>query len=54
MKVIKTRLRNKIEDDILINLLVVYIERDNAEKIVIDTIIYKFNIIKQRRVVYKY
>ena len=42
MKIVKTRLRNKIEDDFR-NLFVVYIEREIAEKIIVDTIIDKFS-----------
>ena len=53
MKVVKTRLCNKIEDDILKNLLVVYIERKIAEKITVDTIIDKFSSIKEQRVIFK-
>ena len=53
MKVVKTRLHNKIEDDLLKNLLVVYIEREIAEKITVDTIIDKFSSMKERRVVFK-
>ena len=37
MKIVKTRLRNKIEDDLLRNLLVIYIERKIAEKLIVDT-----------------
>ena len=52
MKIVKTRLRNKIEDDILRNLFVVYIERKIAE-IIVDTIIDKFSSMKERIVVFK-
>ena len=53
MKIVKTQFRNKIEDDILRNLLVIYIEREIAEKIIVDTIIDKFSSMKERRVVFK-
>ena len=39
MKIVKTRLRNRIEDDFLVNYLIVYIEKEIAEKNTIDMII---------------
>ena len=53
MKIVKTRLRKKIEDNLLRNLLVIYIEREIAEKITVDTTIDKFSCMKERRVVFK-
>ncbi|GAV77529.1 Dimer_Tnp_hAT domain-containing protein, partial [Cephalotus follicularis] len=47
MKIIKTRLRSKMEDDFLTNSLVVYIECRIAEKINVDKIIDNFYEIKQ-------
>ncbi|GAV85285.1 Dimer_Tnp_hAT domain-containing protein [Cephalotus follicularis] len=49
MKIIKTRLRSKIEDDFLTNCLVVYIEQVIAEKISVDKIIDDFYDMKKRR-----
>lgn len=42
MKMIKTRLHNKIEDDFLIDYMVVYIEREIAENFTLDMIIDNF------------
>ncbi|XP_057423690.1 uncharacterized protein LOC130717472 [Lotus japonicus] len=49
MKVIKTRLRNKMEDDFLTDYMVVYIEKEIAEKYTSDMIIDDFYSMKQRR-----
>ncbi|KAM6582276.1 hypothetical protein CsatB_009281 [Cannabis sativa] len=49
MKIIKTRLRNKIEDDFLANNLVVYIEREIAETFDLDSILDDFVSLKERR-----
>ncbi|GAV82806.1 LOW QUALITY PROTEIN: Dimer_Tnp_hAT domain-containing protein, partial [Cephalotus follicularis] len=49
MKIIKTRLRSKMEDDFLTNCLVVYIEQAIAEKISVDKIIDDFYDMKRRR-----
>ncbi|GAV91806.1 LOW QUALITY PROTEIN: Dimer_Tnp_hAT domain-containing protein, partial [Cephalotus follicularis] len=49
MKIIKTRLRSKMEDDFLTNCLVVYIEQAIAEKIRVDKIIDDFYDMKKRR-----
>ncbi|GAV70154.1 Dimer_Tnp_hAT domain-containing protein, partial [Cephalotus follicularis] len=49
MKIIKTRLRSKMENDFLTNCLVVYIEQAIAEKISIDKIIDDFYDMKKRR-----
>ncbi|GAV67696.1 Dimer_Tnp_hAT domain-containing protein [Cephalotus follicularis] len=49
MKIIKTRLRSKMEDDFLTNCLVVYIEQAIAEKISVDKIIDDFYDMKKRR-----
>ncbi|GAV67605.1 Dimer_Tnp_hAT domain-containing protein, partial [Cephalotus follicularis] len=50
MNIIKNKLRNKMEDDYLRNSLVLYIEREIAEKITTDAIIDDFCAIKERRV----
>ena len=39
MKLNKTRLRNKMEDEFLRNFLMLYIERDMAMKVTADSII---------------
>jgi len=49
MKIIKTRIRNRMEDDFLANYLIVYIEKEIAEKFTIDMIIDDFYSIKERR-----
>ncbi|XP_065847572.1 uncharacterized protein [Euphorbia lathyris] len=49
MKLVKTRLRNKMEDGFLANSLVVHIEREIAEKFDSDTIIDEFKSLKNRR-----
>ncbi|GAV70253.1 LOW QUALITY PROTEIN: Dimer_Tnp_hAT domain-containing protein/DUF4371 domain-containing protein, partial [Cephalotus follicularis] len=49
MKIIKTRLRSKMEDDFLTNCLVVYIEQAIAEKISVDKIIDDFYDMKKQR-----
>lgn len=50
MKIVKTSLRNKMDDDFLSEYLIVYIEKDIAEKFTIDSIIDDFNSMKTRRV----
>jgi len=40
MKIVKTRLRNKMEDEFLANSLVVYIEREIAENFNLDSILF--------------
>ncbi|XP_057247404.1 uncharacterized protein LOC104884624 [Beta vulgaris subsp. vulgaris] len=50
MKIVKTSLRNKMEDDFLSEYLIVYIEKDIAEKFTIGSIIDDFNSMKTRRV----
>ena len=49
MKIVKTRLRNWMEDDFLANYLIVYIEKEIAERFTIDMIIDDFYSIKERR-----
>jgi len=50
MNIVKTRLRNKIEDEFLTDFLMVYIEREVAATISIDSIIDDFQDSKKRRV----
>ncbi|XP_010667184.1 uncharacterized protein LOC104884256 [Beta vulgaris subsp. vulgaris] len=50
MKIVNTSLRNKMDDDFLWEYLIVYIEKDIAEKFTIDSIIDDFNSMKTRRV----
>jgi len=47
MKIVKTRLCNRMEDDFLANYFIVYIEI--AERVIIDMIIDDFYSIKERR-----
>jgi len=49
MKVIKTRLRNKMDDEFLANSLVVYIEREISESFNSDLILDDFIYLKTRR-----
>ncbi|CAL8990007.1 unnamed protein product [Prunus brigantina] len=52
MRIIKTRLRNKMEDEFLTDSLIMYIEREIAEKFSIDSIIDGFRDMKERRVLF--
>nr|KJB29143.1 hypothetical protein B456_005G086600 [Gossypium raimondii] len=53
MKIVKTRLRSKMEDKFLRSSLVVYINKEIAEKIDINEIIDDFSEVKDRRVQFK-
>jgi len=48
IKIVKTRLRNRMEDDFLVNYLIVYIEKEIVERFTIDMIIDDFYFIKER------
>ena len=50
MKLTKTSLRNKMENEFLTNSMVVYIEREIAGAIDPDFIIDKFDLLKNRRI----
>ncbi|KAH9747456.1 TTF-type domain-containing protein [Citrus sinensis] len=50
MCIVKTRHRNKMEDEFLTDSLIMYIEREIAEKISIESIINEFRDIKERQV----
>jgi hypothetical protein len=50
MKIVKTRLRNKIEDEFLIDSLMLYIEREIAATFSTDSIIDDFRDMKTRKV----
>ena len=50
MKVIKTNLQNKMENDFLTNSLMLYIENDIAWTFSLDSIIDDFENLKERRV----
>ena len=47
MKIVKTRLRNKMEDEFLSDNLVVYIEKEIAENFTIDSILDDFRSLKE-------
>ena len=47
MKIVKTRLRNKMEDDFLSNCLLVYIEKEIAEKFSLDSLVDDFRDLKE-------
>ncbi|XP_075507874.1 uncharacterized protein LOC142544722 [Primulina tabacum] len=49
MKHVKTALRNKMEDDFLADCLTLYIERDLAKHIDVNSIINEFYVLKSRR-----
>ena len=49
IKIDKTRLHNRMKDDFLVNYLIVYIEKEIAERFTIDMIIDDFYFIKERR-----
>jgi len=49
IKIIKIILHNRMEDDFLVNYLIVYIEKEIAERFTIDMIINYFYFIKERR-----
>ncbi|KAI3445151.1 hypothetical protein Pfo_001816 [Paulownia fortunei] len=49
MKFVKTRLRNKMEDDFLASSLLIYIEKEIAQNFSIDSIIDEFDVIKKRQ-----
>jgi hypothetical protein len=48
MKIVKTKLRNRMEDDFLANYLIVYIEKEIVERFTIDMIIDYFYFMKER------
>ena len=50
MSLVKTRLRNKMEDEFLNDSLVLYFERELAEKIDLETILQEFKKAGDRRV----
>ena len=49
MKIVKTRLRNWMEDDFFANYSIVYIEKEIAERFTSDMIIDDFYYMKERR-----
>jgi hypothetical protein len=49
IKIVKTRLRNRMEDDFLVNYLIVYIEKEIVERSTIDMIIDDFYFMKKQR-----
>ena len=49
MKLIKTRLRNRIEDELLANNMIVYIEKETAGNFTIKMIMDEFYSMKNRR-----
>jgi hypothetical protein len=48
IKIVKTRLRNRMEDDFLVNYLIVHIEKEIVERFTIDMIIDDFYFMKER------
>jgi hypothetical protein len=49
MRIVKTRLCKRMEDDFLVNYFIVYIEKEIAERFIIDMIMDDFYSIKERR-----
>ena len=49
MKIVKTRLRSKMDDEFLEYYLITYIEKDIAKLFNVDSIIYAFDLKKKRR-----
>ena len=52
MKVVKTNLRNKMENDFLTDSLMLYIEKDIASTFSLDSIVDDFEDLKERRVLF--
>ncbi|KAM6567296.1 hypothetical protein CsatA_026424 [Cannabis sativa] len=52
MNIVKTTLRNKMEDEFLSDCLLVYIEREIAKKFSIDSLIDDFRDMQERRSVF--
>ena len=50
MNIVKTRLRSKMEDDFLSNSLIVYIEKEIADKLSTESVIDDFQDLKELRV----
>ena len=50
MKVVKTNLQNKMENDFLTDSLMLYIEKDIASTFSLDSIVNDFEDLKERRV----
>jgi hypothetical protein len=48
MKIVKTRLRNQMENDFLANYLIVYIEKEIVERFTINMIIDYLYFMKER------
>ena len=52
MKVVKTNLRNKIENDFLTDSLMLYVEKDIASTFSLDSIVDDLEDLKERRVLF--
>ena len=48
MKLVQTRLKNKMKDDFLARYMITYIEKDIARNFTINSIINEFNTMKER------
>jgi hypothetical protein len=53
MKLVKTRLRSRMEDEFLRNCLIIYIEKEIAIQFATDKLIDDFDAIQTRRVALK-
>ena len=49
MKIVKNRLRNKMENDFLSNCLLIYIEKEIVEKFSLDSLVDDFRDLKEWR-----
>ncbi|KAL7258825.1 hypothetical protein ACSBR1_004853 [Camellia fascicularis] len=49
MKLVKSKLRNRIEDSFLASYLITYVEKDITRGFDVDSIIHAFDIMKERR-----
>ena len=52
MKIVKTRLHNKMDNDFLVNNLVIYIQRQIAKTYSVNEIINNFKVLKDRRALF--
>ena len=49
MKLLKTRIRNRMEDELLVDNMIVYIEKEIARNFTMEMIMDKFYSMKNRR-----
>ena len=49
MKLLKTRIRNRMEDELLVDNMIVYIEKEIVRNFIMEMIMDEFYFIKNRR-----